>query len=800
MGRAVKYLIITLISVVLIVVLAATSLAFWIDPNIFKDDIEKLAAEQGLTLKLEGDLAWQVFPNIQIVINGASVAPENEAEMMRFDKAQLSVALMPLLKKDIVVQGIGLAGVKASLIVDENGVGNWTKIGKQDEIKPTSEPEQPAEEGEKKALQLAIAKLELSDTDISYTDKQTGQHIELSGLSLIGEDIQLDNKAFPLTFDSEVSFEDKTQSVNGKVQLSSNITVNSEMNHFVIGDGKVALSIEQKNELGSVSAKAELAVDADVDIADALVWSLPKLSINDTSLRYAAKDGTIVDITSLNFDGGLTPGGEASPIKVSGDLKYSTATQKPLDTNLSLVSTLSIDKKLNIIKAKDIALKTSIGDETISLTGDANATLSPLDYQAKLNLAPTNLRKIANTLGIELPVMSEPTALSKVGTAISVKGSDKRIVVSELRTTLDASTISGNASVELGKSQAIKLALNIDKINVDHYLPPTPPKDSKAAEKEPAATTTDQAANPDAEIPLPRELLNSLDLDAKLQIAEMTANQLPFKNILLQLNAKNGVSSVSPLSGIVYDSPFTLDAQLDSRPAAAKMLLKGSSKQLPIGKVLKDAAAIEELSGISDVSFNLSTNGASVASLKKHLDGNIDLTAQQLRLSNMNIEKAFCQLVAKFQQETFDATNWPLYSDLKDTSTKIVIKDGIAKIETLNSGVTKLALRGNGKINLNEDTFDVVINTRLAQADQNEMACKINNEKLLNRDIPIRCKAAFDKVGATSCLPDFRVIEDIAKEKAKDKIDEKAKELIDKKLGGENGEAAKQLFNQFFKK
>lgn len=800
MGRAVKYLIITIVSVVLIAVLAAASLAFWIDPNIFKNDIEKLAAEQGLTLQLEGDLAWQVFPNIQIVINGASVAPENEAEMMRFDKAQLSVALMPLLKKDIVVQGISLAGVKASLIVDENGVGNWTKIGKQDESNPASEPEKPADAGEKKAMQLAIAKLELSDTDISYTDKKTGQYIELKGLSLVGEDIQLDNKAFPLTFDSEVTFEDKTQSVNGKVHLSSNITVNSEINHFVIGDGQLVLSIEQKNELGSVSAKAELALDAEVDMADALAWTVPKLSINDTSLRYAAKDGTIIDITSLNVDGGLTPGGEASPIKVSGDVKYSTATQKPLDTNLSLVSTLSIDKKLNVIKAKDIALKTSVGDETISLTGDANATLSPLDYQAKLNLAPTNLRKIANTLGIELPVMAEPTALSKVGTAISVKGSDKRIVISELRTTLDDSTITGNASVALDKNQAIKLAVNIDKINVDHYLPPTPPKDSKAAEKEQAETPAAQSTNADAEIPLPRDMLNKLDVDAKLQIGEMTASQLPFKNILLQLNAKNGVSSVSPLSGMVYDSPFTLDAQLDSRPSAAKMLLKGSSKQLPLGKVLKDAAAIEELSGISDVSFNLSTSGTSVAGLKKHLDGNIDLTAQQLRLSNMNIEKAFCQLVARFQQETFDATNWPLYSDLKDTSTKIVIKDGIAKIETLKSGVTKLGLSGNGKINLNDDTFDVVINTRLAQADQNEMACKINNDKLLNRDIPIRCKAAFDKVGATSCLPDFRVIEDIAKEKAKDKIDEKAKELIEKKMGGENGEAAKQLFNQFFKK
>ncbi|WP_269617720.1 AsmA family protein [Zhongshania sp. BJYM1] len=796
MGRAIKYFAITLVSIVLLIAIAAASLAFWIDPNIFKNDIEKIASEQGLTLHLNGDLSWQVFPNIQIVINGATVSPKNEAEIMRFDKAQLSVALMPLLKKDIVVQGISLDGVKASLIVDENGVGNWTKIGKQDS-KSASEPEKPSDEPQK-AMQLAIAKLTLSNSNISYTDKQTGQHVELNALSLSGENIQLDNKAFPLNLESDFSFIDDTQSVSGKTQINSNITVNSEINHFVIGDGKLSLTIDHKNDLSSISLSTELALDAEVDTTKALEWAVPRLSFADTSLRYAAKDGTNIDITALSFEGGITPGGEAKAINIRGDVRYGTATQKPIETNLSLSSVVSIDEKLNSIKAKEIAIKTRIGDEAIAITGDASASLSPLDYQAKLSLANANFKKIADTLGIELPDMSEPSALNKVGAAFSVKGNDKRIVISELRTTLDDSTITGNASVDIDKNQAVKLALNIDKINVDHYLAPVAEEENKPSDAKKAEPKAGSSA--DAEIPLPRELLNSLDIDAKLQIGELTASQLPFKNILLQLIAKNGVSSVSPLSGIVYDSPFTVDAQLDTRPAAARMLIRGSSKQLPLGKVLKDAAAIEELSGISDVSFNLSTNGTSVAALKKHLDGNIDLSAQQLRLSNMNIEKAFCQLVAKFQQETFDPTNWPIYSDLKDTTTKIVIKDGIARIETLNSGVTKLALSGNGKIDLNEDTFDIVIKTRLAQADQDAMTCKINNDKLLNRDIPIRCKAAFDKVGATSCLPDFRVIEDIAKEKAKDKIDEKAKEFIDKKMGGENGEAAKQIFNQFFKK
>ena len=796
MGRAIKYLIIALVSVVLIAVLAAASLAFWIDPNIFKDDIEKLAAEQGLILHLDGDLSWQVFPNIQIVINGASLATSDKVELMSFDTAQLSVALMPLLNKDIVVQGIGLDGVKANLVVDEQGVGNWTKIGKASDDK-AQKPE-AKDEGGSKALELAIAKLSLSNSHVIYNDKQTGQYVELSALSLNGENIQLNNTAFPLSLESDVKFEDETQTLNAKLKLTSTITVNQDINHFIIKDGDLALSLDHKNELGTASASTELRLDADVNIADGVVWSLPTLDISDTSLSYAATDGSNIEISALNFKGSVIPGGEVSELAINGKLRYGNASQKPIETDLSLSTLFSIDAKLNAIKAQKLALRTSIGGETIDLSGDVKATISPLDYQAKLTLANTNVKKIANSLGIELPVMAERSALNKVGTTISLNGNDKRIVISELQATLDESTIKGNASVDLDKNQAVKLALNIDKINVDNYLPPAPPEEPKAAKTETPAAASSPA--PDTEIPLPREMLNKLDVDAKLQISELTANNLPFKNILLHVIAKDGVTAVSPLSGLVYDSPFKLDAQLDTRPTAARMLMRGNSTQLPLGKVLKDAAAIDELSGISDVTFNLTTSGNSVASLKKHLDGNIELSAQKLRLSNMNIEKAFCQLVAKFQQETFDPTNWPLYSDLNDTVTKIVIKDGIARIEKLNSGVTKLALSGNGKIDLNEDTFDVVINTRLAQADQNAMACKINNDKLLNRDIPIRCRAAFDKVGATSCLPDFRVIEDMAKEKAKDKIDEKAKELIEKKMGGEKGEAAKQIFNQFFKK
>jgi len=797
MPTALKYTLIGLLSVVILAGSALAALVFWIDPNTFKDEIENLAADQGLILHLDGDLSWQIFPNIQIAVGEASLAtpasPDTaSAELLRFTQAQLAVALKPLLQKQLVIQGVKLSGLNANLVVDKNGVGNWSKIGNQTKTTETT----PS--GQSSAKQdLGIQKLQLDNSTVHYVNAQTGQDILLKNLSLSGENIQLNNTEFPLRLSSEVSFKDAQQNLAADIELNAKLQINDTLDNFVVNDGDIRLSAEHSNAQAKLSAKTRLKLTATANMKDALVWSLSNLDVQDTSLQYSAKDGTELKLKSLDLTGTIQPGGEPGLLRLQSELSYSAPKQPVINTQVTLASTLSIDSALNKINSTGTVFTTTIGDETISIKGDAQATIEPLSYQSSVLLSPANFRKIAKTLAISLPEMAEANSLSKVGVNATIKGDDKLIVISGLTATLDTSTISGDISLPLGEGKLTKLALNIDKINVDHYLPPAKETSPTSSKDKASAPTPSPSSD---EIALPRDMLNSLNIEANIGAGELIISQLPFKNLKLKLSAKQGITQLSPVSGLVYDSPFTIAAEIDTRATAAKFQFKADSKQLPIGKVLTALEISQELSGLSDVDLNLSTNGATISSIKKNLDGNIVLSAQQLRLNNMNIERAFCQLVNRLQQETFDPNNWPLYTDLKDATTKIVITKGVAKIEQLNAGVTKLALRGNGKVDLSSDSFDVVFNTRLAQADQDAMACKINNEKLLNRDIPIRCKANFDSVGATSCLPDFRVIEDIAKEKAKDKVEDKAKELIDRKMGGENGEAAKQLFNQFFKK
>ncbi len=801
MSRAIKYTLIGLVSIVILAGSALAALAFWLDPNIFKGEIEKLAADQGLALHLDGDLSWQIFPDIQIAVGAASLAiPDSttadsntgkSTEIVRFEQAQLAVALKPLLQKNIVIKGVTLKGLNANLVVDDQGVGNWTKIGKQ----AAATEKTPTNEGNK-AQQLGIQKFQLANSTVHYRNAQTGQNISLDQLNLSGENIQLNNEAFPLELNAALRFKDPQQSLAADFSLNATIQINDTLDNIIVNDGDISLSAEHQSKEAQLSAKTRLKLAATANFKDALVWSLSELAVQDTSMQYQAKDGTLLELKSLDVSGAIQPGGDAKPLRLESALNYSAAHQTPISTNIKLDTLLKVDAALNSFTANNTVLAADIGSDTLTLKGEANASISPLAYQASLQLSPANFRNIAKTLAISLPEMAEASSFSKVGLKAKINGDDKLIAIPDLNAVLDTSTISGEVSLPMNKDQATRLSFVVDKINLDHYLPPKSAADaSKANDKAPPPS----APNSD-ELGLPRELLNSLNLDASLKVGELVVSELPFKNLNIKLAAKQGLSRISPFSGLVYDSPFKIETELDSRASAAKIRFKADSEQLPLGKVLTALEISQELSGLSNVNLDLNTSGSTISSLKKNLDGNIALSAQKLRLTNMNIERAFCQLVTRLQQETFDPNNWPLYSDLQDTTTKIVITKGVAKIEQLSAGVSKLALRGSGKVDLTEDSFDVVLNSRLAQADQAAMACKINNEKLLNRDSPIRCKASFDKVGATSCLPDFRVIEDIAKEKAKNKIEEKTQELIDRKMGGENGEAAKQLFNQFFKK
>ena len=122
--RIVKYLVIGAVGLLVLAVAAVAIFVATFDPNKYKTQIEAAVKEQtGRTLKLEGDLKVAVFPSLGAEVAKVTLSERNPAqEFVSLDSAHGSVALMPLLRGEVVVDRIRISGLKANVVKDKDGI------------------------------------------------------------------------------------------------------------------------------------------------------------------------------------------------------------------------------------------------------------------------------------------------------------------------------------------------------------------------------------------------------------------------------------------------------------------------------------------------------------------------------------------------------------------------------------------------------------------------------------------------------------------------------------------------------
>lgn len=90
MGTPLKWLLKSALTTITLALVAVIYLLVAVDPNDYKPQIKKLAANQGLELSLDGDLGWQFFPRLGIKIEQVGFSYASSASG---DIGQLSLAV-----------------------------------------------------------------------------------------------------------------------------------------------------------------------------------------------------------------------------------------------------------------------------------------------------------------------------------------------------------------------------------------------------------------------------------------------------------------------------------------------------------------------------------------------------------------------------------------------------------------------------------------------------------------------------------------------------------------------------------
>ena len=180
--KPLKYVLLGAGGLLVLAIVAVAVFAMTFDPNRYKGQVETLVKEKtGRTLKLQGDLKVAIFPSL-----GADVAKvtlsERAAnqEFLSLDSAHASVALLPLLHGEVIIDRVKVAGLKANIVKGKDGKFNFDDLLQAKDAKPDPQGKDDKKGDAKAAVKFDIAGVGVERSAISYKDLATGQQYEVA--------------------------------------------------------------------------------------------------------------------------------------------------------------------------------------------------------------------------------------------------------------------------------------------------------------------------------------------------------------------------------------------------------------------------------------------------------------------------------------------------------------------------------------------------------------------------------------------------------------------------------------------
>lgn len=193
--------------IILLIAAVAIYLTQLLDPNDYRADIEQLATDQGLELRLEGDLSWTFWPRLGLSLEQISVG-EPSQPLLEARQLSAAVAIAPLLNQQIVIESIALDGATIDLVRDRQGRGNWENLAGDLSRKAVSvnqpaaslspPPEPAVVDGDKApaAMVLQVASVSVSNVNLQFKDQRSGSEFKLSEMNLNVQDFNLTGQPF----------------------------------------------------------------------------------------------------------------------------------------------------------------------------------------------------------------------------------------------------------------------------------------------------------------------------------------------------------------------------------------------------------------------------------------------------------------------------------------------------------------------------------------------------------------------------------------------------------------------------
>lgn len=186
------------------------------------------------------------------------------------------------------------------------------------------------------------------------------------------------------------------------------------------------------------------------------------------------------------------------------------------------------------------------GSSDVSVSGRITTAAEGPRFTGRVTAESDNLRGLLRWLGSD-PAQVPAERLRRLALTTEVEASPEQLVLRNADVQLDVSHLTGGAAIALRERPGLGVALTVDKLNLDAYLPPSlraetaAPAEAQPPEGQPGAPAADVD-------PLAVPLLGRFDANLDLRIGQLTWQGVPLNGLHLDATLQQGGLVVRALS------------------------------------------------------------------------------------------------------------------------------------------------------------------------------------------------------------------------------------------------------------
>ena len=636
--KAIRYALYGLFGLIALIVIAAAVFILTFDPKQYKGDIERLVKEQtGRTLVLSDDIQMSIYPNLGVKIGPTTLTEKDgKATFVSVESAQVSVALLPLIKRQILIDGINLGGLVAHIARDKNGGFNFDDLsGRSSTAEPAESVEITSKDGKPASVTFDVGSITLVNATITYIDQATQQRVDIKALDLSTGQLALQAQG-DLKLSAQVQA--PALPVNAKVTLAGQYLIDMTqqtlaLNNLALGLNGYAAQIQNLSLSAKTSLQANLAI--------------PRIDLKSIEIDATAKD---------LFKASLRSAG--------------------LIWNQDAFTLQQFNLTANVDQPRQ---KFGVQFQAPEITGSVDRFA---------------ITKFTSTLRLDMPEVLRQAMKIPVQGNLNVDLA-KQSLQSTFEATVDDSKV--NATINLPKLSplATRAQILIDQIDLDRYLiesSPAKPTTPAAGTSKPVASTT--TASNDLDL----GALKGLDLQAKVAIGKIKIKGVTLDQFKTDISAAKGQLRVGPHTANISGGSIKGDLSINAQNN--QLRISESLSRIAIGRLMQELGQDSRVEGTASLDMNLATQGNNTNNLVQNLSGTAQFNVSDGAIRGVDIARLLRSIqgvITTGRLPEFSADDKTVFSELNGS---INIKQGVATNNDLMMKAPIFRVQGQGEVNL----------------------------------------------------------------------------------------------------